>query len=114
MPSQQTAVPITDSRRIELALADLTCAFEVDAQSRHAVEIRGGDPILRTRYRIGAGAIVSHLAVGLAASELGRIAAAPDGRIRYLGPVLSMSGTPPGTERPPVPLGSHPPEWPSQ
>ena len=43
-----------------------------------------------------------------------RIATAPDGRIRYLGPVLSMSGTPPGTERPPVPLGSHPPEWPSQ
>ena len=42
-----------------------------------------------------------------------KTAAAPDGLIRYLGPVLSMSETPPGTERPPVPLGSHPPEWPN-
>jgi crotonobetainyl-CoA:carnitine CoA-transferase CaiB-like acyl-CoA transferase len=42
-----------------------------------------------------------------------KTAAAPDGLIRYLGPVLSMSGTPPGAGRPPVPLGSHPPEWPN-
>ena len=33
------------------------------------------------------------------------------GAVRYLGPVLAMSGTPPGTDRPPVPLGTHKPEW---
>jgi crotonobetainyl-CoA:carnitine CoA-transferase CaiB-like acyl-CoA transferase len=36
---------------------------------------------------------------------------APDGRIRYLKPVLSLSGTPPYFERPPVPLGYHQPAW---
>jgi len=36
---------------------------------------------------------------------------APDGRIRYLKPVLELSGTPPYFDRPPVPLGYHPPAW---
>jgi crotonobetainyl-CoA:carnitine CoA-transferase CaiB-like acyl-CoA transferase len=37
---------------------------------------------------------------------------APDGRIRYLRPVVQLSETPPHWSRPPVPLGYHPPEWP--
>jgi crotonobetainyl-CoA:carnitine CoA-transferase CaiB-like acyl-CoA transferase len=36
---------------------------------------------------------------------------APDGRIRYLKPVLELSETPPCFDRPPVPLGYHPPAW---
>ncbi len=36
---------------------------------------------------------------------------APDGRIRYLKPVLGLSATPPYFDRPPVPLGYHPPAW---
>jgi crotonobetainyl-CoA:carnitine CoA-transferase CaiB-like acyl-CoA transferase len=36
---------------------------------------------------------------------------APDGRIRYLKPVLQLSETPPYFSRPPVPLGYHQPEW---
>jgi crotonobetainyl-CoA:carnitine CoA-transferase CaiB-like acyl-CoA transferase len=36
---------------------------------------------------------------------------APDGRIRYLKPVLQLSETPPYFRRPPVPLGYHPPVW---
>lgn len=42
-----------------------------------------------------------------------REVAAPDGRIAYLGPVLSLSETPPHWARPPVPLGHHPPVWPA-
>ena len=36
---------------------------------------------------------------------------APDGRIRYLKPVLELSETPPYFAEPPVPLGYHPPVW---
>ncbi len=36
---------------------------------------------------------------------------APDGRIRYLKPVLGLSETPPYFARPPVPLGYHQPSW---
>jgi hypothetical protein len=36
---------------------------------------------------------------------------APDGRIRYLKPVLELSDSPPFFERPPVPLGYHRPSW---
>ena len=36
---------------------------------------------------------------------------APDGRIRYLKPVLGLSETPPYFDRPPVPLGYHRPAW---
>jgi len=36
---------------------------------------------------------------------------APDGRIRYLKPVLQLSETPPYLARPPVPLGYHQPVW---
>jgi crotonobetainyl-CoA:carnitine CoA-transferase CaiB-like acyl-CoA transferase len=36
---------------------------------------------------------------------------APGGRIRYLTPVLELSETPPYFDRPPVPLGYHPPAW---
>jgi len=37
---------------------------------------------------------------------------APDGRIRYLAPVVRLSETPPSWSRPPVPLGYHEPVWP--
>jgi crotonobetainyl-CoA:carnitine CoA-transferase CaiB-like acyl-CoA transferase len=36
---------------------------------------------------------------------------APDGRIRYLKPVVQLSETPAFWTRPPVPLGYHPPVW---
>jgi hypothetical protein len=36
---------------------------------------------------------------------------APDGRIRYLKPIISLSETPGFWSRPPVPLGYHPPAW---
>lgn len=36
----------------------------------------------------------------------------PFGRIRHLRPALAMSETPPGWDRPPAPLASHPPVWP--
>jgi crotonobetainyl-CoA:carnitine CoA-transferase CaiB-like acyl-CoA transferase len=36
----------------------------------------------------------------------------PAGRIRYLRPVIRLSGTPPHWTRPPVPLGTHPASWP--
>ncbi len=39
---------------------------------------------------------------------------APDGRITHLRPALGMSATPPRWERPPVPLGYHPPAWPAR
>ncbi len=35
----------------------------------------------------------------------------PEGRIRYLKPVLGLSATPPHFSRPPVPLGYHQPAW---
>jgi crotonobetainyl-CoA:carnitine CoA-transferase CaiB-like acyl-CoA transferase len=38
--------------------------------------------------------------------------AAPDGRIRFLRPVLELSETPPYWSRPPVPLGHDAAEWP--
>jgi hypothetical protein len=37
---------------------------------------------------------------------------APEGRIRFLKPVIQLSQTPPHWTRPPVPLGTHPPAWP--
>jgi crotonobetainyl-CoA:carnitine CoA-transferase CaiB-like acyl-CoA transferase len=37
---------------------------------------------------------------------------APDGRIRYLAPIVHMSETPPRWDRPPVPLGYHQAVWP--
>jgi crotonobetainyl-CoA:carnitine CoA-transferase CaiB-like acyl-CoA transferase len=36
----------------------------------------------------------------------------PFGRLTHLGPVLELSETPPYWERPTVPLGTHPAEWP--
>jgi crotonobetainyl-CoA:carnitine CoA-transferase CaiB-like acyl-CoA transferase len=36
-----------------------------------------------------------------------------NGRYSHLKPVLEMSETPPRWERPPSPLGAHPPEWPT-
>ena len=44
-------------------------------------------------------------------SELMAEMDAPDGRVRYLKPVLGLSETPPYFARPPVPLGYHRPEW---
>jgi hypothetical protein len=38
----------------------------------------------------------------------------PAGRIRHLKPVLELSGTPPFWSRPPVPLGTHAPQWPER
>jgi crotonobetainyl-CoA:carnitine CoA-transferase CaiB-like acyl-CoA transferase len=37
---------------------------------------------------------------------------APEGRIRFLQPVIQLPQTPPHWTRPPVPLGTHPPAWP--
>jgi crotonobetainyl-CoA:carnitine CoA-transferase CaiB-like acyl-CoA transferase len=54
------------------------------------------------------------LAEDLPDAELDQLVAemdAPDGRIRYLKPVLELSETPPCFARPPVPLGYHRPEW---
>jgi crotonobetainyl-CoA:carnitine CoA-transferase CaiB-like acyl-CoA transferase len=39
---------------------------------------------------------------------------APDGRVRFLRPVLELSETPPYWSRPPAPLGHHPAEWPAR
>jgi crotonobetainyl-CoA:carnitine CoA-transferase CaiB-like acyl-CoA transferase len=36
------------------------------------------------------------------------------GKFSHLRPVLELSETPPYWERPPVPLGTHPPEWPKR
>ena len=36
---------------------------------------------------------------------------APDGRIRFLAPVVRLPSTPPHWTRPPVPLGTHAPAW---
>jgi hypothetical protein len=58
MRGEQAAVPITESGQIELALTDLIGSFGVDARSCDAIEIRGDDPVVRTRYRIGAGGII--------------------------------------------------------
>ena len=38
----------------------------------------------------------------------------PAGRIRYLRPVVRLPDTPPHWSRPPVPLGTHPPQWPER
>ena len=38
----------------------------------------------------------------------------PSGRIRHLRPVLELSETPPFWSRPPVPLGTHAPQWPER
>ncbi|WP_431284531.1 CoA transferase [Humitalea sp. 24SJ18S-53] len=40
--------------------------------------------------------------------------ASTEGAVGYLGPVLAMSGTPLRADRPPVRLGTHPPEWPTR
>jgi crotonobetainyl-CoA:carnitine CoA-transferase CaiB-like acyl-CoA transferase len=38
----------------------------------------------------------------------------PHGRLSHLAPAVEMSETPPRWERPTVPLGAHPPEWPGR
>ena len=51
----------------------------------------------------------------LQAAELDPLLAemdSPAGRIRHLKPVLRLSATPPYWSRPPVPLGTHPAQWP--
>lgn len=56
----------------------------------------------------------AHVAEELPEAELELLMAemeAPDGRIRYLKPVLELSETPPFFERPPVPLGYHRASW---
>ena len=52
----------------------------------------------------------------LPAAQIARLTTevdAPDGRIRYLAPIVGMSETPARWARPPVPLGYHPAAWPS-
>ena len=54
------------------------------------------------------------LAEDLPAAELDALLGemdAPDGRIRYLKPVIGLSETPPYFSRAPVPLGYHQPTW---
>jgi len=54
------------------------------------------------------------MAEDLPAAELAPLLAemdAPDGRIRYLKPIIELSETPPHFARPPVPLGYHRPAW---
>jgi len=56
------------------------------------------------------------LPADLPADELARLMAemdAPDGRIRFLRPVVRLSETPSHWTRPPVPLGYHAASWPS-
>ena len=36
----------------------------------------------------------------------------PFGKITYVDSALGLSATPPHWRRPPVPLGTHPPDWP--
>jgi crotonobetainyl-CoA:carnitine CoA-transferase CaiB-like acyl-CoA transferase len=57
----------------------------------------------------------SGVAADVAADELDRYCAEMDtplGRIRYLRPVIELSHTPGRWARPPVPLGTHPAQWP--
>lgn len=57
------------------------------------------------------------LPADLPADELARLMGemdAPDGRIRYLRPVVRLSETPPHWTRPPVPLGYHAASWPGR
>ena len=57
------------------------------------------------------------LAADLPADELARLMGemdAPDGRIRFLRPVVRLSETPPHWTRPPVPLGYHAASWPER
>ena len=47
-----------------------------------------------------------------AVADLMMETASPFGHIRHLRPALAMSRTPPGWDRPPSPLASHPAAWP--
>jgi crotonobetainyl-CoA:carnitine CoA-transferase CaiB-like acyl-CoA transferase len=90
------------------------------ALSRRATE--GGSWLVRVALaRVGKWIVDRGVASGyeglpeeLPEAELAGLMAemdAPDGRIRYLKPVLSLSETPPCFEQPPVPLGYHQPAW---
>ena len=60
-------------------------------------------------------AALAGLAPDLPAAMIARLSEetlSPAGRIRHLKPVVELSETPPYWARPPVPLGTHPPEWP--
>ena len=68
------------------------------------------------RGSVDAAALVG-LAPDLPADEIARLSEetlSPAGRIRHLKPVVELSATPPYWARPPVPLGTHPPEWPAR
>lgn len=73
---------------------------------------RGADPVLRTRYRVGTAGAPQSVRVSLPA------AAASLRSARYLRvngeAPLELPATPPRWSRPPVPLGTHPPEWPER
>jgi crotonobetainyl-CoA:carnitine CoA-transferase CaiB-like acyl-CoA transferase len=59
----------------------------------------------------------SGVAADVPAAELAGYCAemeSPIGTLRYLGPVIRLSHTPGRWSRPPVPLGTHPAEWPDR
>jgi hypothetical protein len=58
------------SDQTQTALADILNAVGFQPNPGHRIEIAGDDPVLRTRYRIAAAGMASHLAVGLASAEL--------------------------------------------
>jgi crotonobetainyl-CoA:carnitine CoA-transferase CaiB-like acyl-CoA transferase len=73
------------------------------------------------RWIVDRGVVADHIWRGvpddLPSEELAPLLAemdAPDGRIRYLRPVVQLSETPPHWSRPPVPLDYHRPEWPAR
>jgi crotonobetainyl-CoA:carnitine CoA-transferase CaiB-like acyl-CoA transferase len=84
-------------------------------------EAEGGSWLVRValarvgKWIVDRGTLDSHaMPEELPAAELEPLMAemdAPDGRIRFLKPVLELSETPPFFSRPPVPLGYHRPEW---
>jgi crotonobetainyl-CoA:carnitine CoA-transferase CaiB-like acyl-CoA transferase len=60
---------------------------------------------------------IAGLPAELPDAEIARLSTecvAPDGRIRHLRPTVGLSVTPAQWDRPPVPLGFHPPVWPAR
>jgi len=89
------------------------------ALSRRAVE--GGSWLVRVSLArtgkwivdLGMAEGFASLPVELPREELRKLLT-ETGNVTHLKPVLQLSETPPYWERPPVPLGAHPPEWPSR
>ena len=75
----------------ELALAEVLNAVGFRPHSGHRIEISGDDPILRTRYRIAAAGVASHLAVGLASAELALLRGAGPQTLSIAAPAAAAS-----------------------